>query len=206
MIALTQALFGLAALSLFPALGLADTPPVDPATLYRSLTLKVRAQGSFKVPMPNGADMPFSYKLAFGAPLFSQALFSDFFMGPDTTQFVRDFWDKIALQDGSYLMLGNDPVPLTCIFIRGDDNRFAHKDTPLIPDFLLRVYLVANDFSCTGPINPGWPGNGGRKETWDTYLYFEVRDPTIMLPTETKVRVRWNELPAVFVDQGGNQP
>lgn len=192
---LTSLFFGAAALS-------TSVRADDPAALYRSLTLRVRPQASFQVPMPNGADMPFSYELKFGAPILAQPLFSDFFTSPDAPQYVRDFWDKISLQDGSNLKLGNDSVPLTCIFIRGDDNRFAHKDTPLIPDFLLRVYLVANDFTCTGPINPGWPGNGGRKETWDTYLYFEVRDPTIMLPTEIKIRDRWNELPAIFLNQG----
>ena len=63
----------------------------------------------------------------------------------------------------------------------------------------MRVYLVANDYSCTGPINPGWPDNGGKEETWDTYVYFEIRDPTIMLPVEAHLRYRWNEYKSVLV-------
>jgi hypothetical protein len=187
---------------LLPVLAHADAPSiVDSATLYRDLSLKVRQQGSFRVPMPSNGDLSFSYQLKFGNARFAQPLINDFLLDAGATKFIRNFWDKIFLQDGSVLNVGGESVPLTCVFVRGQDNRFSQKDTPLIPDFVLRVYLVANDYTCTGPINPGWPTNGQRKETWDTYVYFEVRDPTIMLPTEAKIRYRWTELPAFVVSQ-----
>ncbi len=175
----------------------------DSSVFYRDLVLKVRQSGSFKVPMPSNGDLSFSYEFKFSNAKFEKPLFYDFFLDPDKTKFYRHFWDKIFFQDGSYLLLGGEKVPLTCIYVNGQDNRFS-KDTPLIPDFVLKVYLVANDFTCMGPINPGWPSNGGRKEMWDTYFYFEIRDPTIMLPTESKIRYRWTEFPAVLVDPGGS--
>jgi hypothetical protein len=180
-------------------------PPNDDETLatYRALSLKVRAKGDFRIAMPSNGDMAFSYELKFGAPKFERPLFADFFLDAENTRLTRMFWDKVYLEDGSYLKLGGENIPLTCVFVKGQDNRFSRNESPLIPDFVLKIYLVANDFTCTGPINPGWPGNGGKKELWDTYFYFEVRDPTIMLPAEAKVRYRWSEFPAFLVDQGG---
>lgn len=188
-------------LSVFADATQLDASTLDTSGFYRALTLKVRSSGMFRVPVPGTSDQSFSYELKFGLPIFDQPIISDFYLGPDNSQFVRNFWDKVLVLDGSTLKLGNDEVPLTCVFIEGQDNRFSKKDTPLIPDFLLRVYLVANDYTCLGPINPGWP-SVGKKESWDTYLYFEIRDPTIMLPTEVKLRYRWNELPATVIDGG----
>ncbi len=181
----------------------AESPP-EP-TFYRQFTLKTRPQANFQVPMPSGGNLSFSYDLKFGVSKFVEPIVSDFSMEPTQESFFRNFWDKVYLVDGSYIQVGGEQVPLTCIFVSGQDNRFSKKDTPLIPDYVLKIYLVANDFTCTGPINPGWPANGGKKETWDTYVYYEVRDPTIMLPTEIHLRYRWSEFPAILVDQGGGQ-
>lgn len=173
---------------------------------YRNLTLRVRPKAQFRVPMPDGRDLAFSYEMKLAKPLFDQPITADFKLDPRGEQFYRHFWDKIFVADGSALNIGTESIPLSCVYISGQDNRFAKKSNPLIPDFVLRVYLVANEFSCTGPINPGWPMNGGRKETWDTYVYFEVKDPTIMLPVEAKIRYRWNEFPAYLADQGRGGP
>jgi hypothetical protein len=102
------------------------------------------------------------------------------------------------LKDGSVLKLGDEQLPLTCIHVSGQDNRFSGKKTPLIPDLIFKIIFVANDFSCSGPITPGWPESGGRKEAWSTYLFYVVKDPTIMLPVDAKIRYRWNEFEAVL--------
>jgi len=169
---------------------------------YRDFTLKVRTKGTFKVPMPSNGDLFFNHEFKLSTPLWELPKMFDFSLDADKKKFYRHFWDKYFFQDGSYLQVGGEKVPLTCIFLSGQDNRFS-KESPLIPDFVMKIYLVANDFTCTGPINPGWPGNGGKKETWDTYVYYEIRDPTIMLPAEVKIRYRWVEFPAVVVDGGG---
>lgn len=169
---------------------------------YRDFTLKVRPKGTFKVPMPSNGDLFFNYEFKLSTPLWAMPMMYDFSWDVDKKKFYRHFWDKFFFQDGSFLEVGGEKVPLTCVFLNGQDNRFS-KESPLIPDFVMKIYLVANDFTCTGPINPGWPGNGGKKETWDTYVYYEIRDPTIMLPTEVKIRYRWVEFPAVVVDGGG---
>jgi hypothetical protein len=114
-------------------------------------------------------------------------------------KFYRTFYDRIFLKDGSKINVGDDFLPLTCIFIKGQDNRYSGNTSPLFPKIVLKVYLVANDFSCIGPINPGYPDNGGKEETWDTYLNFEIRDPTIMLPVESLFRYRWNEFKAILI-------
>jgi hypothetical protein len=171
--------------------------------LYRDFALRVRPYESFKVPMPSNGDLSFKYEFKLADPLWEVPKMFDFSLDPDNKKYYRHFWDKFFLQDGSYLEVGNEKVPITCIFVNGQDNRFS-KDSPLIPDFLIKVYVVANDFTCVGPINPGWPGNGGIKESWETYVYFEVRDPTIMLPTQIHIRYRRAEFPAFVID-GGRQ-
>lgn len=173
------------------------------ADFYRNMNLRIRPLVHFKVPMPNGKDLEFSYEMKFSKPFFEKPLTADFKLSLSGDQFYRHFWDKIFVEDGSVLNIGAEQLPLTCVYVNGQDNRNAKKGNPLIPDFILKVYLVANDFSCTGPINPGWPATGGKKETWDTYVYYEIKDPTIMLPMEAKIRYRWNEFPAYLVDGGG---
>jgi hypothetical protein len=174
--------------------------PQDPQ-YYRSLIKRVRPHAKFKIPMPSGGDFEFSYDLRVGKPLLNAPIVEDYPGDAGRNIIFRNFFDKIFLEDGSTLHLGGEEVPLTCIFVRGQDNRLA-KSTPLLPDIILQFYLVANDYSCTGPINPGWPENGQKKETWDTYLRFDVRDPTVMLPVETSLRYRWNQFSAVLIDSG----
>jgi hypothetical protein len=178
----------------------ADVQPGTPEAEYRALTLKIRPKGRFKVPMV-GTSPEFNYAMNFGAPLFEKPIVNDFVLS-DPKYFFRNFYDKVFLEDGSYLKVNGEEIPLTCVFVKGQDNRYSGKSGPQFPEILLKIYLVANDFTCTGPINPGWPENGGKKETWDTYLYYEVRDPTIMLPTEITLRYRWNESHAILVEDG----
>ncbi|HTL13457.1 MAG TPA: hypothetical protein VL588_13270 [Bdellovibrionota bacterium] len=192
----------LGALTLGSTAALAAAPaPVD-YDLYRSLVISVRTQGAFRVPMPDGHDLGLSFHLELAQPLQERPLVADLPVDASGDHYVRAFWDRLMLKDGSALNVGTDRPPLTCVYVQGQDNRFSGKTSPLTPDFLLKVYLVANDFSCTGPINPGWPETTGVKETWDTYLYYEVRDPTLMLPTAPRIRYRWNEFQAVFWNGG----
>lgn len=189
-----------------PALSTAALADVAPtAEYYRQLSMKVRTSGSFKIPIPFPAPLSYGYSLELDRPLlpqFSLPMVSDLPLYTGSDKFFRSFWDKIILKDGSYIELSGERVPLTCVFISGQDNRFIGQQSPLFPAFLIRVYLVANDFSCTGPVNPNWPASGNRKENWDTFLYYEIRDPTIMLPTEVKLRYRWAEYPSIVTDPG----
>jgi hypothetical protein len=174
------------------------TQDVPPPQYYRDLIKTVRTKGSFKVFLPNGQALPFSYELTVGEPKGRDPIIADL---PSITQpgkFEREFYDKIYLKDGSVLKLGDEQLPLTCIHVSGQDNRFSGKKTPLIPDLIFKIIFVANDFSCSGPITPGWPESGGRKEAWSTYLFYVVKDPTIMLPVDAKIRYRWNEFEAVL--------
>ena len=170
-------------------------------SFYRQLSLRIRKEGKFKVPMPSNGDMSFSYELQLEKPLWENPILNDFSLDPEKKKFYRHFWDKVFTHDDSYIEVGGEKIPLTCIFVSGQDNRFA-KDGPLIPDFVLKIYLVANDYTCVGPINPAWPNNNGKKETWDTYISYEIKDPTIMLPVEAKIRFRGVEFPAILIDSG----
>jgi hypothetical protein len=179
------------------------TPPNE--DYYRQLSLRVRTKSEFILPSPAGSTS-IRYLFEFGQPLYELPMIHDSHLGlePDAKSFYRMVWDRIAFKDDSYILMNNEKIPLTCIFIDGQDNRFAspEKRSPLLPEFILKVYLVANDFSCQGPLKPGWPETGGRPENWDTYLYFEIKDPTIMLPTEAKIRYRWNEWNLILNDRG----
>lgn len=174
------------------------------AQSYRDLTMKVRNSGEFSIPFP-GLQSSINYAFDFDQPVYKEPMMNDSHMASADIYFYRSFWDRILFKDGSYLQVNGEKLPLTCIFIVGQDNRFADKKqlSPLIPEFILKVYLVANDFSCQGPIKPGWPVTGGREENWETYLYYEIKDPTIMLPMDAKLRYRWNEYNVVLVDRGG---
>ena len=171
---------------------------------YRDLTLKIRKTGEFSIPFP-GVQSSINYSFEFDQPVYDIPIMNDTQMGSKDSYFYRIFFDRILFKDGSYLQVNGEKLPLTCIFISGQDNRFADKKlySPLLPEFVLKVYLVANDFSCQGPITPGWPQTGGKEEHWDTYLYYEIKDPTIMLPMDAKLRYRWNEYNVVLVDRGG---
>ena len=171
---------------------------------YRDLSLKIRKSAEFSIPFP-GVQSSVSYNFDFDQPVYPLPIMGDMHMSEGDNYFYRSFWDRILFKDGSFLLVNGEKLPLTCIIISGQDNRFADKanSTPLLPEFVLKVYLVANDFSCQGPIKPGWPETGGRKENWDTYLYYEIKDPTIMLPMDAKLRYRWNEYSVVLVDRGG---
>lgn len=165
---------------------------------YRDLTFKIRSSAEFKVPMI-GSDQSYSYQLEFADPVYKTPVIGDFTLGNEPSKFYRQFWDRVMLKDGSYAMINGEEIPLTCIFIIGQDNRNSGNTDPRFPQFIMKVYLVANDYSCVGPINPGFPTTGGKEEAWDTYLYFEIKDPTIMLPVESKIRYRWNEFHSVLV-------
>jgi hypothetical protein len=178
-----------------------DLPRPD---FYRNLTLSVRTKAKMIVPLPTGQNYEIKYQLQFAMPIYEMPLINDSNLSMDPQQPIifRSFFDRILLTDESYVEFGNARVPLTCIFVDGQDNRASGMNTPTLPQFVLKVYLVANDFSCQGPIRPGWPYTGGRKENWDTYIYFEIKDPTIMLPVDIKLRYRWNEYEAIIVDEG----
>lgn len=160
---------------------------------YRDLISKVRKTSTFYADVPIAGGITVKYGLELDEALYSSPHLADFFLFPGSQLFFRTFTDKILLKDGAFIQIGDVTVPATCLYIHGQDNRFSGKESPLIPDFIFRFTIVANDFSCTGPINPNWPEFSVRKETWDTFVYYEVRDPTIMLPSEIKLRYRWNE-------------
>lgn len=170
---------------------------------YRDLTLQIRPQAEFEIPMP-GIKSSIIYFLNWDKPAYEVPILGDMHIkGDKDPHFYRSFYDRIFTKHDSYIEINGEKLPLTCVFVDGQDNRFAGNDpSPLFPDFVLKIYFVANDFSCQGPIKPGWPTTGGKEENWDTYIYYEIRDPTIMIPTEAKLRYRWNEYHMVLVDRG----
>ena len=193
------------AFSLSGMTGQAKDFVIDPPTpqFYRDLTLKIRPNGTFRIPMPTGQDAMISYHFEWGTPKLTEPDTFQLPINSEANTFTLLFWDRIYLKDGSFLEINGQKLPLTCVTVEGQDNRFG-KDSPLFPDLILKIRLVANDFSCTGPLNPGFPENGGKKEMWDSFLSYTVRDLTIMLPTDATLRYRWNEFGAIIVDHGGS--
>ena len=189
----------LATIGVLPASGavITGSTPAD----YRKLALELREQSSFKVPLLSG-DIPFRYELNWGDFKWPEPITANFGFEPGKKKYFRSFFEKIFMKPGSFIEIGSERLPLTCIFVDGQDNRFAGLSMPALPNLILKVYAVANDFACDGPINQGFPENGGKQELWDSYIYFEVRDPTVMLPTHVKLRYRWNEYDSVLVDAG----
>jgi hypothetical protein len=174
---------------------------------YRDYIEKIRLSGKFKLAIPVQNTEDVNYSIQIGDPVFDTPIVADVHsdLTAHPTYILREFWDKIFLKDGSFVEVAGTKYPLTCVYVRGQDNRFSGPKGPLYPDIILRVYLVANDYTCQGPIHPGWPQTGGKKEAWDTYLYYEVTDPTIMLPTNANLRYLWNEIPMVLTDKDAKQ-
>lgn len=180
-------------------------PPKPGPEFYRALTMKIRPDGELRIFMPDGRHQDIKYHFKFGAAVYQEPMIGDVRWNYPSNEILRSFWDRILFEDESFLEVGGERVPLTCIYIQGQDNRFSGQSGPVLPELIVRVFLVANDYACQGPIRPGWPSTGGRRENWDTYLHYEVRDPTIMLPQDVKLRYRWNEFDAVLIDRGGRQ-
>lgn len=169
---------------------------------YRDLLLKIRKTAKFKIPLPGIATFPVEYTLETGSPVYEKPITAAFPITVDgTTKYAVQFFDKIFLKAGSSMLVNGEQIPLTCIHVDGQDNRGLKPNSPLFPEYIIRYTIVGNDFNCQGPITPGWPNNGGKKEAWDTFLYYEVKDPTIMLPVEAKIRYRWNEFFGVLLTQ-----
>lgn len=197
--------FGFIAITAF-ALVVSAEPTAQDKAFYRGLTQSIREFAKFQIPLPGQPGVEFSYELEFDQPLWPDPIIGDTLAGygqeASEGRFYRSFYDKIFLKEGSVLKLNGEEIPLTCVFVAGQDNRFSGDMSPIFPQFVMKVYVVANSYTCEGPLRRGWPETGGKEEAWDTYLYFEIRDPTIMLPTENKLRFRWNEYHSVLIDDG----
>ncbi len=178
---------------------------VEPPQVYRNNVLALPATMNFSAISALGqADV--SYSLNWGAPLISLPAISTYpALGGDPNKNFIEFFDRISLTPDSFIKIGELTLPLTCIWVHGQDNREVDEHNPLIPKQVYRYFLVANDFSCTGPINPGWPENGLKKQTWDTYIELLVKDLTIYRPAEAILRYRWNESKMVTKDVGPKQ-
>jgi hypothetical protein len=178
-------------------------PAAPQPMFYRDLTLKIRDNVAFEVVLP-GVKSTITYQFAWDTPAIKLPLLGDTHLNDKQPYFLRIFFDRMYTKSDSFIEINGEKLPLTCVFVSGQDNRFMKPNqTPLLPNFVLKVYIVANDFSCQGPLKPGWPATGGREENWDTYIYYEIRDPTIMLPTEAKVRYHWNETAMILSTRGG---
>lgn len=175
------------------------SPTSEVLNYYRQLTNSIKPQSQFKVSLLN-RDEFYDYSIELGKAIYDHPIISDLPIMDQPSYFYRNFWDRILLKEGSVVTINGQKIPLTCIFVSGQDNRNMGINDSYFPQLIIRVYLVANDFSCTGPINPGFPGKGDKEEAWDTYLYFEINDPTTMLPVEAKIRYKWNEFRSVFVE------
>ncbi len=172
---------------------------------YRNYVLALPAAMNFSAITPLGTA-EVSYSLKWEAPLIALPAMSAYpSLGGDPNKNFIEFFDRIALTPDSVIKIGELTLPLTCIWVHGQDNREVDDQNPLIPKQVYRYILVANDFSCTGPINPGWPENGLKKEMWDTYIEILIKDLTIYRPAEATLRYRWNETKMITKEIGSTQ-
>ena len=131
------------------------------AQYYRDLTLQIRKTGQFALSFP-GTQSTIEYYLEYGQPVYKEPMLFDSLLNGDKKYFRRLFWDRILVKDGSFVTVNGEKIPLTCVVVSGQDNRFEDKNniSPLLPEFVLKIFFVANDFSCQGPLKPGWPETG----------------------------------------------
>ncbi|WP_413290484.1 hypothetical protein [Bdellovibrio sp. HCB337] len=174
-------------------------PTAADRKFYRDLTHKLSRVGTFSVTMA-GTHQKIHFEYDLAKPIYAEPIIADARVGLDPRHFYRNFWDRIFLTEGSYLDINGRREPLTCIFINGQDNRYAGLSDPRIPTILMRIYLVARDKTCTGPLNPNYPQDGTVAENWDTYMYYELKHPETLFPTGSRIRTNWND---IFIDPVG---
>jgi hypothetical protein len=156
---------------------------------YRRDVLAIPAQMKFEVRSPLGSA-EVSYQLTWDEPAALLPETSRFPSLSSPDAYFIEYYDRIFLAPGSQMNVGSRVLPLTCIWVHGQDNRPWITFDPLIPLKVMRILLVANDFACEGPFNPGWPGNGKPKETWDTYIEIQLKDLALYRPSHSSLRFR----------------
>jgi len=169
----------------------------DGVQFYRDMTNKIRKDAEFNVAMP-GFDKAIHYHIELAKPIYAMPIVQDAMLGQDHSKFFRTFFDRIFLSN-SYVTVGSETIALTCIFVHGLDNRYAGPTDARLPNFYLKIYFVANDPTCVGPLSPDYPNDGGIPEAWDTYFYYEIKNVAEMLPKAGKIRLHWNEFAADFI-------
>lgn len=174
-------------------------PSSSEKQFYRDLTRHLSSVGTFSITMA-GTQQKIHFEYSLAKPIYAEPIVVDARIGLNPQYFFRSFWDRIFLSEGSYLELDGKRMPLTCVFINGQDNRYADITDPRIPQILMRVYLVAKDKTCVGPLNPNYPHDGTVEENWDSYLYYELKHPETLFPTGSRVRTNWNDF---FIDPVG---
>jgi hypothetical protein len=95
---------------------------------YRAMTLRIRNSGEFKVPTP-GTNTSVSYNFEFNRPIYKEPVIGDLHFPIGEAYFLRTFFDRILFKDGSFLEVNGEKLPLTCVFVEGQDNRFSKNKT-----------------------------------------------------------------------------
>jgi hypothetical protein len=169
----------------------------DGVEFYRNMTNQIRKDAEFTVAIP-GSTLDINYHIELAKPIYQMPIVQDAMLGQDHSKFFRTFFDRIFLNN-SYVTVGTETIALTCIFVHGLDNRYAGPSDDRMPNFYLKIYFVANDPLCIGPLAPDYPSDGGIPETWDTYFYYEIKNVAEMLPKAARIRLHWNDYWADFI-------
>jgi len=174
------------------------TPPT--AEFYRRLLLNMRREGNFQLHLPGQKVASVSYRLQWNVSRLTHSA-PKFYGSPDAQ--VRNWSDHVWTAEGSTLTVENAerPLPIDCVFVQGQDNLGAYRRPAVIPRFVLKLFFVANDPECRGPINNDPTLYSVTPFLWDTFLQYEVRDTTVFLPLEPKLRYFRNEA-ALIWDNG----
>lgn len=186
----------------FPLFANANHPEitVKEKQLYRDeLTSRIRLQQNFKMNVKVNEKSEFSYQIKLEKPVYDMPVFADIHNWGSDTAYFRGFWDLFQTTQDSVLKVGNELLPINCVFISAQDNRHIENNPiPLLSEYLMEVYLVVGTDMCTGgPFNPNNPLYGAEQIAWDTYVYYRIKAPTIMQPIDALLVYRKNQYHAV---------
>ncbi|MBS1984086.1 MAG: hypothetical protein JST16_07925 [Bdellovibrionales bacterium] len=166
-------MFRISALILFVFISAprARATQANPA-LYRKIALSIPANYSLVHRSLTG-DLPVSWSVTQMQP--AQAEPTVFDTSSDDSDSV-EFYDRILFGAGSKLTANGRVLPLTCLWVHGSHHSHAPQNQRIL---LRRLYLVASDTTCTGPVKPGLPPEGNPELNWDSYIYFEQATPAL---------------------------
>ncbi|MGE3757300.1 MAG: hypothetical protein AB7H97_06065 [Pseudobdellovibrionaceae bacterium] len=161
---------------------------------YRRVVLKLPKSAEYTVPLTEPSLAKVTYDIEFGEPIYkkpvivkTQIYSSD---KKNKKTHLIEFFDRIRLKSGSTLNVGPEKFPLTCIYVKGLDNRFAGEKRSEIPNAILRIWLVSTtDPECRGPIDPNWPHASVKRDAWSTFLLLNIKDSD-MRPIDVILRFK----------------
>lgn len=165
---------------------------------YRRLFLNIPREGNFSLELPGfGKSTEIQYKFDWNSPLLDLTKLD--LKGSEKS--MHRIWEDrvMTVRNASWLTiegLSQGKLPITCVYVFGQDTLNPKGKPNDFPRFILKVQLVINDNDCKGPVETKPDVYVTNTDLWETALTFQLRGDgatNLMYPIEPKLRYLRNE-------------